>query len=56
MLFLSSFYASMTFNFHMMLNIDGFENNSPPTSESVIKDIYYCLIEIIKGFADKGQF
>ena len=25
MLFLVSFYASMTFNCHMMLNIDGFE-------------------------------
>ena len=21
-----------------------------------LKDIYYCLIEIIKGLADKGQF
>ena len=23
---------------------------------SSVKDIYYCLIEIIKGLADKGQF
>ena len=35
---LLSFYTGMTFNCHMMLNIDGFEppRPPPPTSASVI--------------------
>ena len=27
-----------------------------PVAMKVFKDIYHCLIEIIKGLADKGQF